>query len=303
MRSRPILFNAPMVRAILEGRKTQTRRVIDMNRLSAFVPHPIVEEIDELHIGSTKAGRFRIRMNQHGAVFKLDGNKTFGLKPGEFDFVCPYANGRTWITPKAAGHTAPWTITPSGSQRLWVRETFNIVHVSIDPETGYGDDVQAAPNIPKDDRGGWWSRVWRATDEQADCHRDDRGFAWRPGIHMPRWASRITLEITEVRVQRLQDISDDDARAEGVTPYTPPHGHIAPDQRVPGPGFDNCRLGDQPHRLPFADLWDSINGKATPMLDDNGEPVFDDNERPIMHAPRSWASNPWVFAISFRVVP
>jgi len=208
---------------------------------------------------------------------------------------------------EAYGERIRWSIDelsglcPYGrpGDRLWVRETFNIVHVSIDPETGYGDDVQAAPNIPNDDRGGWWSRVWRATDEQSDYHRNDRGFGWRPGIHMPRWASRITLEITEVRVQLLQEISEDDARAEGVVPYTPPHGHISPDQRVPGPGFDDCRLGDQPHRLSFADLWDQINGKATPMLDDDGDPVLDDNERPIMHAPKSWASNPWCWAITF----
>jgi hypothetical protein len=97
---------------------------------------------------------------------------------------------------------------------------------------------------------------------------------------MPRAFSRITLEVTEVRVQRLQEISEDDARAEGVEPYTPPHGHISPGQRVPGPGFDGCRLGDQPHRLPFADLWDSINGKRAP-----------------------WSSNPWVWALTFRRMP
>lgn len=106
------------------------------------------------------------------------------------------------------------------------------------------------------------------------------GTTWRSPLFMPRWASRLTLELVEVRVQRLQGISDDDARAEGVEPYTPPHGHISPDQRVPGPGFDRCRLGDQPHRLPFADLWDRINGKRAP-----------------------WSANPYVWALTFRRLP
>src|SRR6185436_3459672 len=199
-RERGIIFSAPMVRAILEGRKMQTRRVL--------TPQPLYTPSSGLIWNGCAYG-----VTTDGRPFT-----------GTIVKKCP--------------HGRP-------GDRLWVRETFNIVHVSIDPETGYGDDVQAAPNIPKDDRGGWWSRVWRATDEQADYHRDDRGFAWRPGIHMPRWASRITLEIAEVRVQRLQEISDDDARVEGVDPYTPPTGHISPDQRVPGPGFENCRLGDQ----------------------------------------------------------
>jgi hypothetical protein len=109
----------------------------------------------------------------------------------------------------------------------------------------------------------------------------DFGAHWgrvRSPIHMPRWVSRFTLQITEVRAQPVQEISDDDAKAEGVDPYTPPHGHISPDQRVPGPGFDRVRLGDQPHRLPFADRWDAINGNRC-----------------------AWESNPLVFAYTFIV--
>jgi len=168
---------------------------------------------------------------------------------------------------------------------MWVRETWT--HDAPDLETCRAAYEDASPGIG-------YGPYYRATEVAQDTLK------WRPAIFMPRWASRITLEIAKVRVQRLQEISDDDARAEGVDPYTPPTGHISPDQRVPGPGFENCRLGDQPHRLPFADLWDSINGNPRAMLDDDGNPVLDDNERPIMHPPKSWASNPWVFAITFR---
>ena len=89
---------------------------------------------------------------------------------------------------------------------------------------------------------------------------------WRPSIHMPRWASRLTLEITEIRVQRLQEISEEDAKAEGA--YPPPAG-----TDDDGAHFDSgtCRDG-------FIDLWRSING------------------------PGSWAANPWVWCVSFKRV-
>jgi len=107
---------------------------------------------------------------------------------------------------------------------------------------------------------------------------------------MPRWASRITLEITELRVQRLQEISWIDIRAESVS--CPEHDFHS--------GF--CASECSSLRSAFVALWDSINGKPRAMLDDDGNPVLDDNERPIMHPPKSWASNPWVWAISFAMV-
>jgi len=229
MKSRPILFSAPMVRAILEGRKTQTRRLYK-SRLSDAVNAP---------------------------------------------------NGPLYALPSPYG---------SPGDQLWVKET-HAIRRDVDPKVDLAKAVHYLRY--RADRGD-------GDDISSEWH--DYGPGWRPSIHMPRWASRITLEITDLRVQRLREITEDDARAEGVVPYTPPHGHISPDQLVPGPGFDDCRLGDRPNRLPFAHLWDEINGKATQMLNDDGEPVFDDNERPIMHAPKSWASNPWVWAITFRRV-
>jgi hypothetical protein len=143
---------------------------------------------------------------------------------------------------------SPWVPCRYGApgDELWVRETF--VYRS------------------KHDR-----YYYRADHPVYDPYAHD---GWKPSIHMPRRASRITLEVVAVWVERLHEITDDDARAEGVQPFT----GVAPDQVVPGPGFDGARLGDQPHRLPYADLWRAING------------------------PEAWDSNPWVWVIEFKRV-
>ena len=99
---------------------------------------------------------------------------------------------------------------------------------------------------------------------------------WRPSIHMPRWASRITLEITDIRVERLQEISEDDAKAEGVEPWV-----IGDGWREYGLPPDVEAAGTHPLRSArdsFASLWESING------------------------PGSWKANPWVWVIEFRRV-
>ena len=99
------------------------------------------------------------------------------------------------------------------------------------------------------------------------------GWHWRPGMFMPRRFSRITLEITDVRVERLQDISEGDALAEGTADLPNPCGYADTDH------FACCAKYPHSNRERFAALWDSINGK-----------------RPGC----SWADNPWVWAISFR---
>jgi hypothetical protein len=180
--------------------------------------------------------------------------------------------------------------------RLWIRETWGL-HAYGDGTDWYRGSVRGAT---EDSLRAQWNLTFRA-----DYGPIQDGIYWRPGIFMPRWASRITLEITEVRVQRLWDITDDDARAEGVEPYTPPHGHISPDQRVPGPGFERCRLGDQPHRLPYADLWDQINGKRRRReylsIGDPGH-TADRPWRTVIDESAAWAANPWIWAITFKKV-
>jgi hypothetical protein len=207
VKERPILFSSPMVRAILDGTKTVTRRI--------YKPRPQDNVNDPL--------------------------------------------GPLWSLPSPYG--AP-------GDRLWVRETWQAIHVSVDPETGYGDDVYAAEQIPSDARGGWWSPVYAATDPQANDHKDDRGFPWRPGIHMPRWASRIDLEVVSVRVERLHAITEEDAKAEGVERYD--------DDGVTYYGPLN--RGHACAAVAFERLWREINGIE------------------------SWLADPWVWRVEFKRV-
>jgi hypothetical protein len=227
MKERPILFSGGMVRAILDGSKTQTRRVVKHSGDMEFDPQ-----------------------DPHYGPYWLA--YVAGDAMGEDAKVrCPYG-------------------TPC--DRLWVRETWQAIHVSIDPETGHGDDVHYAAKIPTSDEVGWWGIAYAATDLQADYCVEDRGFPWRPSIYMPRWASRILLEITDVRVQRLQEISDEDARAEGIK-------ELALQADEPGAWWTAApdrRFHSRTPRGAFLRLWRKIHGDG------------------------SWDANPWVWAITFR---
>lgn len=155
--------------------------------------------------------------------------------------------------------------------RLWVRETWQAIHGHKDWESGHYDDWTAAPEIPKDSQQGWWSIAYAATDPWADEDKEERGWSWRPGIHMPRWASRITLDVVGVRVERLHDISAEDVIAEGIDAT----GHTCPCEaccRTSTP----CPATASSLVMAYADLWAEINGRE------------------------SWDANPWVWAIEFR---
>jgi hypothetical protein len=163
VKERPILFSGPMVRAILDGRKTQTRRIID-RKYNGDIPSEILEELEL--IGS--------RYGQAG-------------------------------------------------DRLWVRETFTIEsNREIESEETYPppfNDGRPILRFKNSDERCWQQCHYRATDPQPDLwypNKDDPCCKWSPSIFMPRWASRITLEITGMCIELLQDISDEDALAEGV---------------------------------------------------------------------------------------
>ena len=198
-KERPILFKGEMVRAILDGSKTQTRRVI-----------------------------------KHQRDMELDPNDpTYG----------PY-----WLSyaTEADGEDAK-VRCPFGKpgQLLWVRETFCIessMQVVYDPLHTDGRPIR---HHQDDESGAWWEQPhYRATDPtpELDIGTDEPGCRWRPSIFMPRWASRILLEITAVRVERLQSISEADARAEGISKNQCPDWHAVMDYQV---------------------LWESINGPGS----------------------------------------
>jgi hypothetical protein len=192
MKERPILFSAPMVRAILAGTKTQTRRAIKLTDSKG--------RWDEKGFYAVTAGTIEKMPWSCTSISRHVG--------------CPYGEP---------------------GDRLWVRETFAIV-----PRTAYrcSEGVQQTlrPDDPYEHDAAIYREGWT---------RSRGGFRWRPSIHMPRWASRITLEVTGVRVERLRDISEDDARAEG----SPWAACGAPQ--------------DGSHKAGFAQLWESINGPGS----------------------------------------
>lgn len=188
MTEHPILFTGAMVRAILDGTKTQTRRVIkkacDITGEWAKVAHPA-----------------------------RDGNPVFWWIAGDYGNLADVTL-RNYPT----GMKCPYG---QAGDRLWVRETWNAASVCYDDynggyEAGYPLDI-----IPKSKPSN--CALYYAAEG------DDGPF--RPSIHMPRWASRITLVIDEIRVQRVQEISEDDAQAEGfkMTADGPLHAHILRD--------------------------------------------------------------------------
>jgi hypothetical protein len=221
MGERPILFSGPMVRALLDGTKTQTRRLVK--------PQPPA--------GHNFAGF--TTWSTHRAD---EGKAVWGA--GDV---------------RAMLHDAHRARCPFGrpGDTLWVRETW-----ARDDEDG---SLLYRADVGKGGDADDWER--NRTEGVARCR-------WRPSIHMPRSASRITLEITDVRVERLQEISYEDALAEGMRDpgMTPPFPW--PSDETP---TEFARRTRYPQRS-FAELWESLNG------------------------PGSWAANPWCWAISFRRV-
>lgn len=211
MKERPILFSAPMVRALLDGTKTQTRRVCkpaEAAGLSFVVEVPDPQERGQVYNGSH-----------------------FGDEEGGVQFACPYGGV---------------------GDRLWVREAIRLV-----------------PDQEPDDGTG---RVLSTYGADGTLTVVD-AWPWRrsylPPMHCPRGLSRIDLEITAVRVERLQDISEADARAEGARECDPVSGR---EVLLAGASQRGSFV------LHYRDIWEQINGAG------------------------SWAANPWVWVVEFRKV-
>lgn len=236
MTERGMIFNAEMVRAILDGRKTQTRREVKLN-------------LDIARLATTYDWATSLAANHYqGLTEEQIQQKAESLRGVIHPVILDNGQMVSIICP----HGKP-------GDRIWVRETFCPVD-----DTQYGGekwvDYRATPRYEASHPAGWDS-----------APNDAESLKWRPSIHMTRWASRILLEITDVRVERLNAISEEDATAEGV----PPAGSLLPDY----PGTFLTPKGDfATAKVAFQRLLESIYGEE------------------------SWKANGWVWVISFKRV-
>lgn len=205
-----MIFNGEMVRAILDGRKTQTRRIMKIQPSDGF--HPT-------HNG------YDLDLNAHwytpGVV-----DKNGYLQPAKKDVF--------GVADENEGYTCPFGAV---GDRIWVREAFQGPLVSEE----FLEEYRAYPEKFENPEYCEYAADGGPRPEYCDLD-DNLRHGWRPSIHMPRWASRLTLEITSVRVERLRDLSEDDAKSEGITP---PSGGVLP-------GWE--------YRINFRELWMSIYG-------------------------------------------
>lgn len=220
VKERPILFSSEMVRAILDGRKTMTRRVA--KDLTEWVGEETQQgPLDRVYYDAARG----VAVNEY--QHRVDDTTTA-------EFKCPYGQP---------------------GDRLWVRETFQLGTCDNPKCHGMAGYSDGESKLHPDSQPGSesWARLWRRI----------------PSIHMPRWASRITLEVTAVRVERLLDITESDALSEGVT--------IPADN----PDYDeDDPCDDDPcnYKSAFLYLWDALNARRG----------------------YGWESNPWVWVVEFK---
>ncbi|MDQ1226500.1 hypothetical protein QE443_002661 [Pantoea ananatis] len=237
MKERPILLNAEMVRAVLDGRKTQTRRGMKVQPDSSRYGLRFITE--------------SFNNRETGKYFWSQSDGCGINKPRSKPFSCPFG---------AVG------------DRLWVRETFmDLKGTGIESTTGQFEGFAYRADTPSGSYG--------------DMARKDYGLKWTPSLHMPRKASRITLEITGVRVERLQDINHEDSYAEGIHTEVFDQTVVAKNYCEPdaffqfwSEGMDHFVEMDELYRKSFGSLWSSIYGEE------------------------SWQANPWVWVIEFKKI-
>jgi hypothetical protein len=245
-----MLFSSPMVNALLDGRKTQTRRIMSPNN-SIFGSAP-KEYWRHGDFASAWPDNRYIHVPAH--MQECEDRSVVGVN-------CDRCVEMGWDS--TAHRLYPvWEV----GDRLWVRESWQYA-----PER-YCRCPQGAEPQPCDD---WIEGTGCASNRSSVLYKAGNETAprWRPSIHMPRWASRLTLTITDVRVQRLQDISEVDAIAEGTGLYVPGHGFVSDEELRADPGYSNYLAP----RMGYEAIWSEINGAG------------------------SWDPNPWVVALTFTV--
>jgi len=218
MKEHPILFSTDMVKAILEGRKTQTRRV--------------VKAINEV-------GKNKKEPSDKAVGFIPSADPECFIEQFPLDLTLMYPQSKP-TTMNGGSYRCPYGQVGS---KLWVRETFTTIKT-------------------RDNRRFYLYKAGLPPKEELSTE-NLRSIKWMPSIFMPHEASRITLEITDIRVQRLQEITEKDAIAEGIPAFAP--NGIIRNYKIP--------------QMQYEVLWDKINGKKY-----------------------SWSDNPFVWVISFKRV-
>jgi hypothetical protein len=287
MKERPIMFSGPSIPMVMAGTKTQTRRIADLERLSVDLPAEVRSDLWDAMPASerriARKGRHRAKIGDAGAVFAiLQGGVILGLKPGEFNLRSPLVDGTSHLADHGNGKKV-WTVTPVGEQTLWVRETH--AQFAVGNRTGVSPQC-VAYRATCDDDGGF--DYVNNGDEVMHL----KVTKWTPSIFMPRWASRTNLTPIQARLMRLQDITDEDAVAEGVTftdyGRTGARGVLDAPRTLPGwcygpsMSYGECFYSA---RHAFANCWNRLHGGPRWNL----EP-----------GPSPWDLNPWVWAYTFR---
>ncbi|MFJ9451454.1 hypothetical protein [Herbaspirillum sp. NPDC101397] len=254
MKKRPILFSGAMVRALLDGSKTQTRRIVK--------PRPDFASALKL-LGGPEAGTSIAYDHMFGGIGL---KRNAGIAFCQPNIHCPYGYA---------------------GDRLWVRETWQYADWTDcgEPHIGYAADGKSVlhEEFPED----WAKRleeIWCELSAPANFDIDNRAAdrRWRPSIHMPRWACRLLLDVVAVRVEHLQDISAEDAIAEGLSAITKDGKTVKygiPDRDgFPGSDDDGWHWNEweKDPIVAFGKLWEKINGAG------------------------SWAANPWVWVVEFK---
>lgn len=202
--ARPILFSGPMVQAILEGRKTQTRRVLKLQPLDVLTKRPPWANNATRVFNGRRCWFYLAETNPNrGGIFKC--------RHGEV------------------------------GDQLWVRETW--ATSILDPEgSSFQDDPDNYTIVYRADKDdAKWKEHWTHCEVvNGRCKQTPCAPPWRPSIHMPRWASRLTLEITDVRVERIRQITSADCIREGFSP---------------------TMRNETPAKERFKELWDTLNAK------------------------------------------
>jgi hypothetical protein len=241
IKERPILMSAPMVRAILEGRKNQTRRIVkSKNNVHGY---------NSVSLVSKEEYNDEIAPELEGNVVAKKPMALFYRGPiNDLDIECPYGNL---------------------GDRLWVRESFKkwCIDGTDTVEDGWWTVRYRADNNIQEHCATWDCCATDDSPTEVGCEKEPD--IWTPSIHMPRWASRILLEITGIRVERLQDISWDDCLSEGILQK---QEH---DYTVYFDYLKNDYLASNPKES-YQSLINKING------------------------PETWEQNPWVWVVEFR---